>query len=319
MVDGAVHVVARRERGRAHVELGAAVDRALAHLRVEERDAGALDEARQLVDQARAVAGRADHDQRPLRLRDHRRGALDRGAAARPATRPHAAARSARRRPRRRRRLPAARGAPDRAAPPAPRGTHRGRASGMLRGLTICRAILVSGFIDAIDVDDLEPGLLGRHDRLLPGEQDHRHRAELRVRGAGREVERARAERGDADAGAAGEPAMRGRHEGGGLLVAREHQLDARLPQRLDDVEVLLAGHAEDAVDAFVRERRDQQIRTFAHACFPERRPDRSVPASPGTAVGRTSRRLTAARRPAAGAGVSPAARRRCGCREASG
>ena len=58
---------------------------------------------------------------------------------------------------------------------------------------------------------------------------------------------------------------MRGRHEGRRLLVARQYQLDARLPQRLDDVEVLFAGHAEDAIDAFVRERGDQQIRTFAH------------------------------------------------------
>ena len=32
--------------------------------------------------------------------------------------------------------------------------------AGMLAALTICRAILVSGFIDADDVDDLEPGLL---------------------------------------------------------------------------------------------------------------------------------------------------------------
>ena len=48
---GAVHpfscmVVARRKRGGAHVEVRAAGDGALAHLRIEERDAGALHEAR---------------------------------------------------------------------------------------------------------------------------------------------------------------------------------------------------------------------------------------------------------------------------------
>ena len=118
-------------------------------------------------------------------------------------------------------------------------------------------------------VDDLELGLLAGHDRLLPGQQDHRHRAKLRVGGAGREIERARSQRGDADARAPGEPAMRGCHERRRLLVSGQYQLDARLPQRLDDVEVFFAGHAEDAVDAFVRERCDQQIRTFAHVVFP--------------------------------------------------
>ena len=87
----------------------------------------------------------------------------------------------------------------------------------------------------------------------------------MRVGGAGREIERARSERGDADAGAAGEPAMGRRHESRRLLVPRQDQLDLRLPQRLDDVEVLFAGNAEDAVDAFVLERCYQQIRTFAH------------------------------------------------------
>ena len=48
MIHRPVHVVARRKRGGAHVVLGAAGDGTLAHLRVEERDAGALHEARQL-------------------------------------------------------------------------------------------------------------------------------------------------------------------------------------------------------------------------------------------------------------------------------
>ena len=119
-------------------------------------------------------------------------------------------------------------------------------------------------------VDDLELGLLAGHDRLLPRQQNHRHRAEVRVGGAGREIERARSQRGDADARAPGEPAMGGRHEGRRLLVPRQDQLNLRLPQRLDDVEILFAGHAEDAIDAFVRERCYQQVRTFAHGVLVE-------------------------------------------------
>ena len=35
--------------------------------------------------------------------------------------------------------------------------------------------------------------------------------------------------------------------------------------ERLDDVEVLLAGNAEDALDALVLQRRDEKIRAFGH------------------------------------------------------
>ena len=80
------------------------------------------------------------------------------------------------------------------------------------------------------------------------------------VGGARREVQRARPERRDADARLAGEPAVRCGHEGGRLLVPGQDELDRGRPQRLDHVEVLLARDAEDAVDALVLERRDQQI-----------------------------------------------------------
>ena len=65
--------------------------------------------------------------------------------------------------------------------------------------------------------------------------------------------------------GPPGQPAVGRRHEGRRLLVPRQNELDARVAQRLDDVEILFAGHAENAVDALVLERRDQQIRTFGH------------------------------------------------------
>ena len=75
-------------------------------------------------------------------------------------------------------------------------------------------------------VDDLEAGLAGGHDRLLAGDHDHRHGAEMGVGRARREVQRARARGRDAHAGLAGEAAVGRGHEGRGLLVPGEHQLD---------------------------------------------------------------------------------------------
>jgi hypothetical protein len=51
-----------------------------------------------------------------------------------------------------------------------------------------------------------------------------------------------------------------GRHEGGGLFVAGEHELDAGSPQGLHDVEVLLARDAEHMFDALVLESCDKQV-----------------------------------------------------------
>ena len=65
--------------------------------------------------------------------------------------------------------------------------------------------------------------------------------------------------------GLAGEPAVGRRHEGGRLLVPGQDQLDLRALQQLDDVEVLLARNAEDAVDALVLQRRDEKIGAFGH------------------------------------------------------
>ena len=72
-------------------------------------------------------------------------------------------------------------------------------------------------------------------------------------------------ERADADAGLAGQPPVGRREEGRGLLVARHDQLDLRVSERLDDVEVLLARHPEDLGDALVLQRRYQQVRALGH------------------------------------------------------
>jgi hypothetical protein len=48
--------------------------------------------------------------------------------------------------------------------------------------------------------------------------------------------------------------------------VAGQDELDLGVAQRLHYREVFLAGNAKDAFDALVLQRRDQQIRAFAHA-----------------------------------------------------
>ena len=67
--DRVVNVVAFGERRRTEVQIRIAVDRALPHLRVEERDARTAHERRELRHQVAAVGGGADHDQGPLRRR----------------------------------------------------------------------------------------------------------------------------------------------------------------------------------------------------------------------------------------------------------
>ena len=110
------------------------------------------------------------------------------------------------------------------------------------------------------DVHDLEARLPAAQDSLLAGDHHHRHRAEQRIGRAGREVERAGAERREADAGLAGQAPMGRRHERRRLLVPGQHQLDRRAAQRFDDVEILLARNPEDLLDALVLERGDDEF-----------------------------------------------------------
>ncbi|MNI61890.1 hypothetical protein D3C73_1171820 [compost metagenome] len=86
------------------------------------------------------------------------------------------------------------------------------------------------------DIDDLKASLLGAPYRLLAGDEDHRHGAEVGIGRASREIERARSEGGETDAGSSGKPSMRRRHEGGRLLVPRQHQFNAGGPKRLQKV-----------------------------------------------------------------------------------
>jgi hypothetical protein len=53
------------------------------------------------------------------------------------------------------------------------------------------------------------------------------------------------------------------RHESRRLLVPGQDELDLRLPQRFDDIEVLLARNPEDPLDAFILQRGDKEVGAF--------------------------------------------------------
>ena len=110
------------------------------------------------------------------------------------------------------------------------------------------------------DVHHLKARLLAAQDSFLAGDHHHRHGAEQRVSRAGREVQRAGAERGEADPSPAGQPSVGRRHERRRLLVAGQHQLDLGAAQGFDDVEILLTRNAEDLLDALVLERGDEEF-----------------------------------------------------------
>ncbi len=157
---------------------------------------------------------------------DHLRGAVERLRRAPSATRPDVAARSPTlHRPRRQ----CPQEVPDEPDP--------GRSSCATRNASRTSVGIMSGRDDLArqlgqrlhrrhDVDDLEARLPRRQDPLLAGDHDHGHRAQQRVGGAGREIQRTGPERGDAHAGLAGEPAVGRGHERGGLLMTGQHQFD---------------------------------------------------------------------------------------------
>ena len=87
--------------------------------------------------------------------------------------------------------------------------------------------------------------------------------------GGGGKIERARPQRRNANARPPGQPSMRGRHEAGRLLVPRQDQLDPRGAQRLHDVEIFLAGDAENPIHALVLQGGDEEVRALCHCEHP--------------------------------------------------
>ena len=79
-------------------------------------------------------------------------------------------------------------------------------------------------------------------------------------------VDGARPQRGRHHCRAAGDPPVHLGHERRGLLVAGEHVADLRRTgQRVDEVDVLLAGNAEDQGDALGLKALDHQLCGRAH------------------------------------------------------
>ena len=263
-VDRLVHVVALGKGGRAHPAFGAAGDRALAHLGVEERDARATDELDQAGRQARPARRRSQHHQRPLGFQDHRGRPIECRRVR------DGQVDGVRRHHRDIRRLLAGDvlGQLQMHRPRAllhgdPESVAHQRGDG--RGAHDLTGGLGQGPHGRDHVDDLEPRLTAAHDPLLAGDQHHRHGAQMRVGRTGGEVQCSRTERADANSGATGEASVGRRHERRGLLVPGKDQLDPRVAERFHDVEVLLAGHAEDALDTLVLQRGHQQVGSFGH------------------------------------------------------
>ncbi len=259
LVDRHVHVIALGQRRGAHVQARTTGHRALAHLRGEERNAGAQHERRQRFAGLRPRRRRGDHQQGALGVADDLRRPIQRLRTGNGTI--HRVRRNQRH-------------ALDLIGRDIFGQLQQHRARALFLGDTERLAddgrdgarrhdlprLLGQRLHRADDVDDLEARLLAGDDALLPGDHDDRPCAKQRIRGAGGEIQRAGAERGQAHARLAGQAAIGGRHEHRRLLVAGDDQLDAGMAQRLDHVEIFFAGNAENALDAFVLKCGDKQI-----------------------------------------------------------
>src|SRR5260370_26894433 len=113
------------------------------------------------------------------------------------------------------------------------------------------------------DVDDLETRLPALPYRFLAGDQHHRHAAEESVSRAGDEVERAGTECRERDPRLSRQPSIGGSHESRRLLMPGYDQLDGRATKAVADIEVLLAGHPKNPIDALILRGSNENIRSL--------------------------------------------------------
>src|ERR1700761_2623866 len=106
-------------------------------------------------------------------------------------------------------------------------------------------------------------GLPALPDRLLTGDQHHRHGAKKSVGGRGEEVKRTWTKRAQRDPGLAGEPSIGRGQKSRRLLMTGDHQLDGGPAKTFDDGEVLLPGYPEDSINALILQRRNEKIRSL--------------------------------------------------------
>ena len=123
----------------------------------------------------------------------------------------------------------------------------------------------------AQEVDVLVRLLVHPLEVALAGERDERRAVEVGVRHRGHEVQRAGAERAEADARVPGQAAVDVGHVGAALLVAHRHELDRRARERLVQVERLLARDAEDVLHALGLEALHEDVDGLALRHRPER------------------------------------------------
>ena len=115
------------------------------------------------------------------------------------------------------------------------------------------------------DVDYLKLPLFASLDRLLSGEHQHGHGAELGVGRRRHQIRGARPQRREANARLAGQAPVGGRHEPGCLLVAGQNQAYARTRKGVEEIEIFLAGNAENVLDAFIFQTSHQQVGCLHH------------------------------------------------------
>jgi hypothetical protein len=262
-----MHVVALGQRSGPHVQISAARHGAFAHLGGKERDLRASHEARQSGGRAWPGRGGSQHDQRSFGGQDHggravqciavRDRGLDRMHRDRQQVRAFLAGHVLGQ-------------LQQHGAGPFLHGDAEGVAhdSGDAgRGSNLPRRFRQRPE-GADDVDDLETSLEAGVDRLLPGDHYRRHRPEIGVGRPRCQVQRDRPERGDTDAGLAGQPAIRRGHERRRLFVSGKDQFYRRLAQAFDYVEVFFPRDTENMIDPLVFESGYKQIRTLGHILF---------------------------------------------------
>ena len=120
------------------------------------------------------------------------------------------------------------------------------------------------------DIEDLEPALLALLDRLLPGDHQHRHPAQLGIGRRRDEIGCPRTQRGQANAGLAGVPAIGCRHEPRALFVPGQDQPDlAGARKRIEKIKVLFSRHPKNVLTALGFETFDEQVGSLLlHATF---------------------------------------------------
>ena len=113
------------------------------------------------------------------------------------------------------------------------------------------------------DVDVLVDSLVHALEVALAGQRHQRRAVEEGVGDGGDQVGGARAERAEADAGAAGQAAVDVGHVGAALLVAHGNEVDGGVVERLVEIEGLLARDAEHVTDPFGFKTFDEDSRCF--------------------------------------------------------